>query len=236
MPHVSSLPIIEPFTAVGLTFTDQRSADSAASSDAFDAWGREMGAFFARLGVGLGDMVCRPNNEQMELDTAQFHVALEADPDLDFMEWQATRPLHREHDPDPLKPDYFFCARDSETNECAGGLALANIEIQSDTSDGVVCGGIILPGIRTDDIVETWSAIYTHILTAQFALDDGRTLDFTDHQILPNFQSEEVLGLRAKAVNDQVTADLLELMAVDFDIEGELSDPSQTVHIRRRVA
>ena len=236
MAHVSSLPIIEPFTAVGLTFTDQRAADSGAASDAFDAWAREMGAFFARLDIGSGDIVmcCRDNHEQMEVDMSAFYIALDANPSLNFVEWQATRPLHREHDPDPSKPDFFLCARDSETNECAGGIALANIEIESDTDSGVVCGGVILPGVHTSNLVETWTAIYAHILTAQFTLDDGRSLDFTDHHFLPNFQSEEVLGFREKSASDPVMIEMIDRMSADFDIEGELSDPSQTVHIKRR--
>jgi len=238
--HVNSLPIIEPFTASiaanDLIFTDQRSDSSVMSSDAFTAWCQEMGSIFNRLGVGLSDIVCRPNNEQIEIDMAQFYIALDATPGLDFAEWQATRPLHREHDPDPSKPDYFFCVRDSSTNLCVGGLALVNIEIQSDTVTGIVCGGIILPGIITDstDTVQTLSAIYTHILTTQFILEDGRTLDFTDYHFLPNFQSEEIIGLREAFDSDQITTDLLAFMSIDFDIEGELSDPSQTVHIRRR--
>jgi len=241
MPHANPLPIIEPFTALiaanDLIFTDQRSTNPDESSDAFNAWSQEMGSIFNRLGVGLSDIVCRPNNEQMKIDMAAFYIALDATPGLDFAEWQANRPLHREHDPDPSKHDYFFCVRDSVTNECVGGLTLVNIEIESDTATGIVCGGIILPGIITDstDTVQTLGAIYTHILTTQFVLEDGRTLDFTDYHFLPNFQSEEIIGLREAFDADQITTDLLAFMSVDFDIEGDLADPSQTIHIKRRI-
>jgi len=241
MPHANPLPIIEPFSALiatnNLLFTDQRSAGVGESLDAFNAWCQEMGSIFARLGVGLGDIVCRPNNEQIEIDITAFHIALEANPGLDFREWQETRPLHREHDPDPSKPDYFFCVRDSVTNECVGGLSLVNIEIESDTATGIVCGGIILPGIITEstDTVQTLGAIYTHILATQFTLDDGRTLDFTDYHFLPNFQSEEIIGLREAFDADQITTDLLAFMSIDFDVEGDLADPSQTIHIKRRI-
>jgi hypothetical protein len=249
MPHVNPLPIIEPFTALiatnNLIFTDQRSDSSVMTSNAFNAWCQEMGSIFNRLGVGLNDIVCRPNNEQMEIDMAAFYIALDANPGLDFAEWQETRPLHREHDPDPSKHDYFFCVRDSVTNECVGGLALVNIEIESDTATGIVCGGMILPGIITDNSVGAQttpgyglfglSAIYTHILTTQFMLEDGRTLDFTDQHFLPNFQSEEIVGLREAFVADQPTIDMLAFMSIDFDVEGDLADLSQTIHIKRRL-
>ncbi len=247
MPHANPLPIIEPFTipALGLNLADSRSADTGELSNSHDAWCQVMGNIFTRLGVGLNDIVCLPNNEQIEIDMNAFHIALDANPSLDYTEWQETRPLHREHDADPSKPDYFFCVRDSVTNECVGGLALTNIEIQSDTATGIVCAGMILPGIIIDNSVGAQttpgyglfglSAIYAHILTTQFLLEDGRTLDFTDQHFLPNFQSEEIVGLREAFVADQPTIDMLAFMSIDFDVEGDLADPSQTVHIKRRL-
>ncbi len=232
MAHIKNLPIVRPFNVatLGLEFIDRRTiVENNDLPKSYNKWSEHISVIFTQRGISLSDVVCRnddvaKNQQEIEL----FHEALQSNPEIDFLEWRDAQPLTKDNDLDPMKPDLFFCVRDTSSNEWVGGFSMSNIDIELDDTDQIICGGIMLLGIpNTVDLVNTWVTAYQTILNVPCVMEDGRQL----HLVEDRFLSEQ--GMRNVASTDAEIIEMWARMGDHFNTTGDITNPEQNTSIRR---
>jgi len=231
MPHVRDLPNVQPFTvdALGLEFIDQRTLEGSAPTKAFKKWVEHVSVIFEQRNINfLEDVFCGSDTAKTQREIELFHKALETSPGLDFLEWQDTRTPERDNSLDPMRPDIFFCVRDTSTGEWVGGFSVSNLNIETDDIEKVVCGGIMLLGIpNTIDLVTTWVTAYRTILNVPCTMEDGRKLHLVEDRFLSDQQ------LRNAAATDSEIIEMWNRMGDYFSTTGDITNPEQNTSIRR---
>jgi len=127
-----------------------------------------------------------------------------------------------------MRPDIFFCVRDTSTGEWVGGFSVSNLNIETDDTEKVVCGGIMLLGIpNTIDLVTTWVTAYRTILNVPCTMEDGRKLHLVEDRFLSDQQ------LRNAAATDSEIIEMWNRMGDYFSTTGDITNPEQNTSIRR---
>lgn len=235
---MKQLPIVKEFTIpeLGWTVVDRRRIEPSGLMVAQSLWAEHARGLMRRNSSLNEQMICGRSPVKIIRDQQRFSDARAARPLLNWKQFeQEGGTVSRAWDCDPRLPDLFLCVRETALvagrKVWIGAIPISNIQVETDTRDGLEIHGLFLLGLPNGSgltVSQTWHKVFQFILNQPLPLVDRRLLNILQYEVPSDTAMRETLN------EDAEIKAFFGLMRLDFDQTNDQADFTKPIQFRRR--